>query len=85
MPKVGSEMIWSLIDRLSVTNGFNSFSDSGEVKAQRGTENTYLTNLEARRHYRDILVHNCTKPYSYVKHINFLDLTEFNLTQARTA
>ena len=81
VPKVGSEMIWSLIDRLAVRNGFNSFSDSKEVKDRRGSENTYLRTRALRKEYADILVQNCTKPYSYVKHINFLDFTEFNMTQ----
>ena len=81
VPKVGSEMIWSLIDRLAVRNGFNSFSDSKEVKDRRGAENTYLTTRAQRKEYADILLQNCTKPYSYVKHINFIDFTEFNMTQ----
>ena len=81
VPKVGSEMIWSLIDRLAVRNGFHSFSDSKEVKDRRGSENTYLRTRDLRRAYADILLQNCTKPYSYVKHINFIDFTEFNMTQ----
>ena len=81
VPKVGSEMIWSLIDRLAVRNGFHSFSDSKEVKDRRGSENTYLRTRALRKEYADILLQNCTKPYSYVKHINFIDFTEFNMTQ----
>jgi hypothetical protein len=79
VPKVGSETIWSLIDRLAFKNGFNSFSDSMEVKNQRGGENNYLATREQRESYVKILLENCTKPYSYVKHLNFLDLTEFGL------
>ena len=51
------------------------------LSLQRGSENTFLGSIDARRVYRNIIVDNCTKPYSYVKHINFIDFTEFNLTQ----
>ena len=81
VPKVGSEMIWSLIDRLAVRNGFHSFSDSKEVKDRRGSENTYLRTKALRKEYANILLQNCTKPFSYVKHVNFIDFTEFNMTQ----
>ena len=80
VPKVGSEMIWSLIDRLSAVNGFNSFSDSQEVKDQRGGENNFLFKKDSRETYVNIFRYNCTKPWSYVKHLNFLDLQEFNMT-----
>ena len=69
-----------LADKLAIPNNFNSFSDNGDVKDQRGGENNFLFTKEARLSYVRIMMDNCTKPYSYVKHLNFLDFTEFNLT-----
>lgn len=79
VPKVGSEMIWALIDQLAKVNQFNSFSDSMDVKNQRGGENNFMPQKATRENYVKILQENCTKPFSYVKHLNFLDLGEFGL------
>ena len=42
-PKAGSETIWGLLDNLQEFNNFTSYSDSPEVKKERGRENTFLT------------------------------------------
>ena len=54
VPKAGSEMVWSLINRLSHKNNFTSYSDSMEAKQQRGAENTYLTSRDRRKYYADL-------------------------------
>ena len=86
VPKAGSETLWGLLDILSKQNGFISYSDSAEVKQQRGAENTFL-NHEQRKSYVEMLrdddgetniTHN--SPYCYIKHINFLNFEEFNYT-----
>lgn len=79
VPKVGSEMFWEILDKLAALNNFTSYSDSPEVKRKRKSENTYLSTREARKHYFDIIQLNLTKPYTYTKHINYIDFTEFNI------
>ena len=54
VPKAGSEMLWTLIDILSVENNFTSYSDSMKAKNDRGAENTYLRTAEARKYYVDM-------------------------------
>lgn len=87
VPKCASEMLWSLIDVLAHVNNFKSYSDSAQVKAKRGSENTYLRNIDERRGYANIIQGkvedeniNITYPMAYIKHLNFLDLEEFNAT-----
>ena len=81
VPKVGSETIWKLLDLLAQQNGFHSYSDSMEVKSQRGGENNYLPGLPSRRAYFDMLNEKAERPYSYCKHLNFIDFREdFNVT-----
>lgn len=79
-PKAGSETIWGLIDRLAIVNNFNGYSDSPEVKAIRGGENTYM-NKDEEKAYIDIVYNheNLTTPYSYVKHINFINFEDHDL------
>ena len=86
VPKAGSETLWGLLDILAKQNGFISYSDSAEVKQQRGAENTFL-NYDQRKTYVEMLRNdngevNITqdKPYCYIKHINFLNFEEFNYT-----
>ena len=54
------------------------------MKKERGSENTWL-NYEDRKTYalmlyNDTGVTNLTVPFSYVKHLNFLNFEEFNIT-----
>ena len=51
VPKAGSETLWGLLDILANHNGFQSYSDSAEVKNQRGSENCYLSAYEDRKSY----------------------------------
>ena len=51
VPKAGSETLWGLLDILANHNGFQSYSDSAEVKNQRGSENCYLRAYEDRKSY----------------------------------
>ena len=50
----------------------------------RGSENTYMWRTHERHQYIRLLSvdsdTNMSRPFSYVKHINFLDLTELNYT-----
>lgn len=62
---------------------YSFFSDSAKVKKERGSENTWL-NYEDRKTYalmlyNDTGVTNLTVPFSYVKHLNFLNFEEFNI------
>ena len=84
-PKAGSETIWNLLDFLSKPNNFGSYSDSQELKGQRGYENCYLTNKDEREAYVNMLHfgaddNSMSVPFSYCKHLNFLNFEEFNLT-----
>ena len=84
-PKAGSETIWNLLDFLSKPNNFSSYSDSSEVKKQRGSENCFLSDIVQRQTYVDMLHdgangYNMSVPFSYVKHLNFLNFEEFNKT-----
>ena len=54
VPKAGSEMLWSLIDKLALENNFTSYSDSMKAKDARGSENTYIPNPEGRKYYVDM-------------------------------
>ena len=84
-PKAGSETLWGLIDILANKNNFTSCSDSAEEKKRRGSENTFLS-YEERKKYVYMLNEidhefpNVTVPYTYIKHINFLNFEEFNFT-----
>ena len=80
VPKAGSEMLWGLIDTISVQNNFTSYSDNQELKAKRGFENTYLLDKSSRETVAKMWSEDLTPPYSYVKHINFLDTEEFGFT-----
>merc|ERR1719400_375185 len=73
------------------TNGLISFSfsDSQEAKRIRGNENTFLENPDSRKYYVNMLLENSfseelnmtlSAPFSYVKHLNFLNFEEFNQT-----
>ncbi len=81
VPKVGSETVWSLIDFLARRNNFSSYSDNMLAKRERGGENTLLDTYEKRKAYYDLLMENGKKPFTYTKHLNFLDFEEFNATQ----
>jgi hypothetical protein len=82
VPKVGSETIWALIDQLAKVNNFSSYSDSNIAKQERKAENTFMTQKHERETYVKMLEtpDNVTVPYSYVKHMNFLNFNEFNRT-----
>ena len=65
-----------------------SFSDSQEAKRIRGNENTLLDS-DSRKYYVNMLLENSFSeelnmtlmaPFSYVKHLNFLNFEEFNQT-----
>ena len=81
VPKVGSQTLWMLLDKLSARNGFGSFSDSAEAKKARGnSENNYLPAPSERKGYYDLLANRSRHeegPFSYSKHINYLDFEEF--------
>ena len=80
-PKAGSETVWELLDQLQYFNNFSSASDSGEVKKSRGYENTYMQPPEQLK-YIELLENtpNLTLPFSYVKHMNFINYERFNRT-----
>ncbi len=67
--------------RLAPHNKFNSYSDSPEVKKQRGSENTWMPRHEQET-YVKMLYHeaNITAPFVYIKHMNFIDFAMFNHT-----
>jgi len=88
VPKAGSETLWGLLDRLQYGNNFSSYSDSQEAKRIRGNENTLLDS-DSRKYYVNMLLENSfseelnmtlSAPFSYVKHLNFLNFEEFNQT-----
>ena len=54
VPKAGSEMLWSVINRLAEENNFTSYSDSMKAKEERGSENTYLPYVDDRKYYIDM-------------------------------
>ena len=79
VPKAGSEMMWSLIDKLANLNNFTSYSDNQNLKAQRGFENTFLESERSRQDYVDMWSKEFDRPFSYVKHLNFIDTLEFDV------
>ena len=54
VPKAGSEMLWTVIDKLAAANNFTSYSDSAKAKEKRGSENTYLKTRDDRKYYTDM-------------------------------
>ncbi len=66
---------------MSGANGFGSFSDSPEAKKERGhRENNFLPHPHERKAYYDLLSNHSShaeRPFSYSKHINYLDFEEF--------
>ena len=72
VPKAGSEMLWSLIDRLAQENNFTSYSDSMKVKNQRGNENTWLKTKEDRKYYVDLWVNRGSVDVENEEKPNFL-------------
>ena len=80
--------LWFLTVKTNVLISF-SFSDSQEAKRIRGNENTFLDNPDSRKYYVNLLLENTfseelnltlTAPFSYVKHMNFVNFEEFNQT-----
>ena len=83
VPKAGSETLWTILDKLGPRNGFKSFSDSQKVKKSRGAENTFMQYEEQKAYVEMFDVpegKNMTLPFSYVKHMNFLNFEDFNKT-----
>ena len=78
-PKAGSETIWNLLEHLSEPNNFSFYTNDPELKKQRGSENPFLTKFSEREEYINMF-QNMSVPFSYVKHLNFLNFEEFNLT-----
>ena len=79
---------WTIILKTNVLISF-SFSDSQEAKRVRGNENTFLDNPDSRKYYVNMLLENSfseelnltlSAPFSYVKHLNFVNFEEFNQT-----
>ena len=61
---------------------FQSYSDNQELKKKRGNENTYMKDMEKQTYVTmfEDQESNMTLPFSYVKHMNFLNFEEFNKT-----
>ena len=79
VPKAGSEMLWTLINRLAIENNFTSYSDSAKAKANRGSENAYLPNKDARKYYVDMWRPKTHKSVKDIKDLSNLDSgKEFN-------
>ncbi|CAB4055297.1 UST [Lepeophtheirus salmonis] len=76
VPKVGSQTVWGIIDKLARLNNFNSTIDNLKLKALRGGENVYLTTPE-QKSYVDMWMNDIDRPYSYNKHFLFVDFEEF--------
>ena len=70
VPKAGSEMLWSLIDKLALENNFTSYSDSMKAKDARGSENTYIPNPEGRKYYVDMWRPKTLESVKNVKDLN---------------
>ena len=82
-PKCASETIWALLDQLARVNHFQSNSDSKKAKKSRGNaENTYLQKGEQITYVEMFqgIDNNITTPFTYTKHINFINFEEFNQT-----
>ena len=70
VPKVGSQTMISLLQRMQQFNNFTHFTDSAELKAQFG-EKTTLRSVEEKRQYCEMFAKNFSEPSSYSKHISF--------------
>ncbi len=52
-----------------------------DAKYARGGENNFMPSAKDRREYFDIFTdHASERPFTYTKHLNFLDFSEFNAT-----
>ena len=70
VPKAGSEMLWSLIDKLALENNFTSYSDSMKAKDARGSENTYIPMKLGRKYYVDMWRPKTLESVKNVKDLN---------------
>ena len=75
VPKVGSQTMMGLIQALGKRHGFTHYVDDVEIK-NKGGERTYL-NRDIQRTYVDMFRENLTVPFSYSKHISYIDFESF--------
>ena len=85
VPKAGSEMLWSLINKLSIVNNFTSYSDSARAKNERGAENTYLTTPEARKVYVDYWRPKTLDMVKDIANINNFESGKYDIKHKRKA
>ena len=76
-PKAASQTIWRLLDKLQFPNNFTSAHDSLEVKKVAKGEKNYLVKEEQKLYVEMFMDESKKLPYSYCKHINFLNFEEF--------
>ena len=66
-----------MLGNLTIVNHFNSYSNSFDALKERKTENTFMPTREERNLLMFSHAENLTVPYSYVKHMNFLNFEDF--------
>ena len=78
-PKAASQTIWKLLDKLQYPNHFYSSHDSFEVKKLIKGEKVYLPKEEQEIYIKMFMDESRQVPYTYSKHINFINFQEFGL------
>ena len=78
-PKAASQTIWKLLDKLQNPNHFYSSHDSFEVKKLVKGEKVYLPKEEQEIYINMFMDESRQVPYTYSKHINFINFQEFGL------
>ena len=80
VPKTGSKNMLLLLEQLQTENNFQSLTDADGGKGQPETQ--IMTFLEKASYVQQFGIQqdNLSIPYSFTKHMNFLDFEEFNKT-----
>ena len=80
VPKTGSKSMWNLLEQLQTENNFQSLAEADGGKGQPETQIMTFLEKASYVHQFGVQQDNLSTPYSFTKHMNFLDFEEFNKT-----
>ena len=80
VPKSGSKNMLLLIEQLQTENMFQSLADADAGNGQREVNIMTFAEKSGYIHQFEVEQDNRSMPYSFTKHMNFLDFEEFNKT-----
>ena len=80
VPKTGSTYMLRLLEQLQTENMFQSLADADAGNGQHEVQIMTFAEKVGYIHQFEVQQDNLSMPYSFTKHMNFLDFEEFNKT-----